>query len=240
MKIVATTRTKNEEENIERFCRAYIDTGLADLVLIADGGSDDDTVAIAESVPNVKVGEYSGQIFGVSGSNWRNPHGEQMNYVFDWATEEGADWIIFDDCDCVPNYMLKENGRRILEQSDHNFAFAVRLYFWGESQWFPGLSKDRDGEWMTSLWAWRAHFGFRASEADPWSHEFIKSMLYPPEDNQQLNILPPLALLHRPWPTEEKADAKREFYRAIGQHPKMKHPTEFGGQLEAIPEWMKD
>ncbi len=189
MKIIATTRTKNEEENIERFCRSYIDTGLADLVLIADGGSDDDTVAIAES---------------------------------------------------VPNYMLKENGRRVLEQSDHNFAFAVRVYFWGASQWFPGLSKDRDDQWTTSLWAWRSGLGFRASEVDPWRHGFIRAGIFPPEKKHRLDIMPPLALLHRPWPTEEKADAKREFYRAIGQHPKMKHPTEFGGQLEAIPEWMKD
>lgn len=240
MKIVATTRTKNEEENIERFCRAYIDTGLADLVLIADGGSDDDTVAIAESVPSVKVGEYSGQIFGVSGSNWRNPHGEQMNYVFDWATEEGADWIIFDDCDCSPNYLLKEQGRSLLENSDDRFAFAVRAYFWGKNQWFPGLSKDKDGEWMTSLWAWRSGIGFRASEDDPWKHEFIKGGIFPPTDEHRLDIFPPLALLHRPWPTEDKTEAKRAFYMDIGQHPNMLRPTEFGGPLEGLPEWMKD
>lgn len=243
MNIIATTRTRNEEENIEKFCRSYIESGLADQVLVADGGSDDETVAIAVSLPGVRIAEYSGQVFGVSGSNWRNPHGEQMNFVFDGATEEGADWIIFDDCDCTPNHLLQQGGREILESTDKPFVFAVRIYFWGEDEWFPNLSKTKEANWawLPSLWAWRANIGFRADETDPWRHRFIyKNEDFQLSKGERLDILPPSALLHRSWPTQEKADAKVGFYRAIGQHPKMLHPTKFGGPTEAILEWMED
>ncbi|GAH78398.1 unnamed protein product, partial [marine sediment metagenome] len=46
MKIMATTRTRNEEKNIARFVMSY---QWADKVLIADGGSTDDTVKIAKN-----------------------------------------------------------------------------------------------------------------------------------------------------------------------------------------------
>lgn len=239
MKIITIVRTRNEEENIERFCSAYINSGLAHMVLVADGGSDDDTVAIAESLPGVRVGEYSGQVFGGDYA-WRNPHGEHINFMIDWATEEGADWIIFDDCDSVPNNLLRQHGRSYLEESNCGYALAVRIYFWGPDQWFPGLSKDKAGNWMAGLWAWRSTKGFRADEADPWRHRFNRGFPLGVSDNDVLEILPSAALIHRPWPTEEKAQEKLNFYKGIGQHPDMQHPKTFGGLREAILEWMQD
>lgn len=239
MKIIAIVRTRNEEENIERFCRSYIESGLADQVLVADGGSDDDTVALARNLPNVMVDEYSGQVFG-DGNAWRNPHGGHINFLIDWASAEGADWIIFDDCDSVPNQLLKQQGRRFLEESNCGYAVAVRVYFWGPHRWFPGLSLDKAANWMAGLWAWRSNKGFRADEADPWKHRFNRSFPLGVIDNDVLEILPPTALLHRPWPTEDKAEAKRAFYRATGQHPKMQHPAQFGGRTVKRPEWMRD
>lgn len=244
--IVATiVRTRNEEYNIETFCRAYIDTRLADVVLVADGGSDDDTVAIAESVPGVKVRDFSGQIFNedeeedYDRSLWRNPHGLHINFMIDWAEEVGADWIIFDDCDCLPNLYLKGVGREIIEDTRKDFIYAVRIYHWGMDQWFPKLSinfKEGPEAWMPSLWAWRANQGFRASEDDPWRHEFIKR----PTAEEKRDLLPPLALLHYSWLTEEETEAKIDFYKSIGQHPTMLHPTApaFGGEPEALREWM--
>lgn len=239
MKIIATVRTRNEEENIEMFCRAYIDSGLADQVLVADGGSDDDTLAIAREIPGVYVGEFSGQVFG-NDNAWRNPHGEHINFLIDWASAEGADWIIFDDCDSVPNNLLRQHGRKILEKSDCGYALAVRIYFWGPDQWFPRLSKDGAGNWMAGLWAWRSNKGFRADETNPWRHRFNRT--FPQigtSDSDVREILPPAALLHRPWPTEEKAKAKLAFYKGTGQHPNMQHPKTFGGSIEAILEWME-
>ncbi|KKK75622.1 hypothetical protein LCGC14_2871880, partial [marine sediment metagenome] len=221
------------------FCHAYILSGLADQVLVADGGSDDDTVAIAEGLSGVKVAEYSGQVFGVSGSNWRNPHGEHINFLIDWASAEGADWIIFDDCDGVPNRLLQKRGREYLEESNCGYALAVRIYFWGSDQWFPELSKDRAGSWMAGLWAWRANKDLRADEANPWKHGFNRLFPLGVSDKDVLGILPPAALIHRPWPTEEKAQEKLEFYKGTGQHPGMQHPKIFGGRSEPIVEWMQ-
>ena len=46
-----------------------------------------------------------------------SPHEGQYDivtaFLIDWAEEEGADWIIFDDCDCIPNYKMKKLGRLI-------------------------------------------------------------------------------------------------------------------------------
>jgi hypothetical protein len=235
--IIATTRTRNEEANIEKFCLSYLEHDLADVVLVADGGSDDNTIEIAQNIPGVKVREFNERVEGGKGL-WRNPHGKHINFINDWAIEEGADWILFDDCDCVPNRLLQESGREILEGTDKLYAYAVRVYFWGDKLWFPSLSLKKGrtcSSWMHSLWGWRAGSGFRAKEADPWLHEFA----YTPTPDERQKIDPPLALLHRPWPTAEDTDRKVKFYREIGQHPKMLHPTEFGGATEPIKEWME-
>jgi glycosyltransferase involved in cell wall biosynthesis len=234
--IVATTRTRNEEANIEKFCLSYLEYDLADLVLIADGGSDDRTVEIAQSIPGVEVREFTERVIGEKGL-WRNPHGKHINFINDWAIEEGADWIIFDDCDCTPNRLLQARGRGILETTQKLYAYAIRIYFWGDEFWFPNLSIDskKGAEaWMYSLWGWRAISGLRANEEKPWSHEF----LYTPKPEEYQKFEPPMALLHRPWPTEEVTNKKLKFYRDSGQHPTMFHPTDFGGHMEPIKEWM--
>ena len=235
--IIATTRTKNEEANIEKFCRSYLEYDLADAVFVADGGSEDNTVEIAQSIPGVEVRKFNERVEGEKGL-WRNPHGKHINFINDWATDKGADWILFDDCDCTPNRLLQVRGRGILEETLKSYAYAVRMYFWGEKLWFPSLSinlKKAPDAWMYSIWGWRASSGFRASEADPWRHEFIRT----PTPNQYQKFEPPMALLHKPWPTEEDAQKKLKFYREIGQHPTMLHPTEFGGATEPIKEWME-
>lgn len=34
-----------------------------------------------------------------------------------------------------------------------------------------------------------------------------------------------------------RIDKYLDFYRESGQIPNMKHPTEFGGKVEPLPEW---
>jgi len=53
MKIFATVRTRNEKEHIEKFCESY--SQFVDTILVADGGSTDDTVLIASKYPKVKI-----------------------------------------------------------------------------------------------------------------------------------------------------------------------------------------
>ena len=66
MKIVVIVRTKNEGLNMGRFCTNYRD--CADLILVADGGSEDHTVDIAKCFANVKVRDFTERIeFEVNG-----------------------------------------------------------------------------------------------------------------------------------------------------------------------------
>ncbi len=55
--IIAMVRTRNEEMNIGAFCESY--QGIADKILVADGGSNDDTVEIALGYPKVKVRNFT-------------------------------------------------------------------------------------------------------------------------------------------------------------------------------------
>ena len=87
MKIITTTRVRNESKNIERFCKAY---WWVDKILIADGGSEDNTLLLANQFPNVKTENFKVKIYGEN-NLWRNPHGRHMNFLFTWAKREGAD-----------------------------------------------------------------------------------------------------------------------------------------------------
>src|SRR5690349_6931588 len=103
MKICVAVRVRDEERNIERFCANY---AWADSILIADGGSQDKTKELALQYPNVKIRDFHEQVL-MKHKMVRNPHGQHLNFLIDWAfAEDGADWIIMDDADCFPNYMV--------------------------------------------------------------------------------------------------------------------------------------
>lgn len=234
MKIIATVRTRNEESNIERFCMSY---QWADSILVADGGSDDRTVEIASRMPNTQVRGFHIRIPMRNGL-WRNPHGAHINYLIDWATEEGADWIIFDDCDCFPNALLKRDGRWMMETTKSSYINAVRLYAYGKDQHFRKLAQPvHDGVWSPSAWAWRASTGWRFKEDHP---EKLQEMIYPAPVDQSLDLLPPYCLVHHPWPTNEAVEKKLNYYRLSYEVPNMLHPLEFGGALEPLPDWAEE
>jgi len=225
MKIVVVVRTKNETRNIARFCVAYKE--CADLVLVADGGSEDDTVSIARRFENVKVRHFKERL-EFPGGLWRNPHGKHMNFMFDWAIEEGANWIIYDDCDSVPTAALKENIRSIMTSAAYPILCADRLYIWGKDKYFPGLNKP-----WTPPYAWKPEAGIVACEEKPLRCQLLN---IPPRD-ERVTLQPPLCCLHYFCPDRETAQAKVDFYRAIGEQKNAEHPRVFGGPLEDLPEW---
>lgn len=224
MKIVVICRARNEERNIARFCKAY---NFADKILIADGGSRDNTLMIAGAYPNIRIKHFEGRVY--SGDHYRNPHGTHINFLIDWALEEGADWIIFDDCDCVPTVALMRDARGILSDTDKGVIELYRLYIWGSREYFPELNEAGQ-----SLWAWRRGMNIRAIEPDPQptSYEMTK---WPIE--MALKLEPPLACLHYFCPDEETVKKKLAFYRQ--DTPETKHPLEGCGRLEELPEWAK-
>lgn len=225
MKIVVICRTRNEAHNIDRFCRAY---AWADAVLIADGGSIDNTLDRARHYSNVRVDLFTEKVF--SGDYWRNPHGRHINFMIDWAIREEASWIIFDDCDCVPSRTLQEDCRSILEDTDKKVILLYRLYLWGSDQYFPDLNKVGQ-----SLWSWRADMPVRALEDNPWSHDIIPCW----SGDDVLNLEPPHACLHYFCPDEVTVKRKLSFYRDSGEQPEALHPLEGCGPLKELPEWAK-
>jgi len=232
IKVVATTRTRNEQRNIAYFCNSY---KFADKILIADGGSEDNTIQIASCYPNVEVREFSEKIYSKNGE-WRNPRGVHQNFLIDWAMEEEADWMILDDTDCRPNAYLKQDYQSIMRNNPKkDFIYAVRLYIWGYDKHFPKLSKLED-KWLYSIWAWRLNSGFRFKEDNPWLLEFDR-----PEKHKILELeTPPYCLLHYPWKDENEVQRKMNFYNSMPESHDLDHPLEVFGKLEDLPDWASE
>lgn len=229
MKIVATVRTRNEARNIEKFCLSY---QWADLILVADGGSEDNTIEVASLQPKTKVRSFT-ERRGMRNRYWRNPEGAHLNFLADWAMEEGADWIIEDDCDCRPNYLLKENARGIFESTEMNFILAVRMYLWRDGDHFPNMaSPGGKKKWEASFWAWRATVPLRFYDSS-FAYEFTPK----PTVDDSLRLLPPYCLLHYSWVDEDVLRKKMKFYDESGQIPGIRYPLDYAGELEPLPEW---
>lgn len=227
MRIVAATRTRNEEDHIVRFCRTY--GAFCDDLVIVDGGSDDWTVRIANALPKTHVVHFDEQVMGENGL-WRNPHGKHINLCIETAEELGADWVIFDDCDDYPNYLLQEQAREILESTDKAAVLAYRMYMFGAYRYFPQMNEPGQ-----SLWAWNVNkIQLYAGEDDPWKHRISY-----PEEEDILKLDFPLALLHFFAENEVTTVQKLDFYTRSGQHPELQHPLKVNGPLEDVPEFAR-
>lgn len=227
MRVIATVRARDNEDIIERFCMAY--QNIADLILVADGGSTDKTVEIAQAMPKTKVLHFE-ERQQVNNDMWINPQGAHLNFLFEHAKEEGADWITFDDSDCVPNFLLRGQARHRLRSAmlkDQMAVFVRRVYFWGEDKIFPNLHKPN-----TSLWAWRAEVPIHGNT------ELLHLQVLGAREARDgaMHLEFPYCLLHYPWPSEEAAVAKTDWYRKTGVQPQSQHPLVWGGPLENA-EW---
>jgi glycosyltransferase involved in cell wall biosynthesis len=239
-KIVVLVRTRDEEHRIAKFCNAY---KSADLVLVADGGSLDRTKKIAQTFDNVVVRDYPGRV-QMNNGLWRNNDADHVNWLIKWSKEYDPDWVILDDCDMVPNRLMKREYRKIFAKTDCDYVMATKLYLWGKDQHFPYMAKPGAGhtEWEPSLWAWRGNqdfwmvdvppaFTFRIGKLD------VKDLHF---DAKTLDIFPPCCLLHYSWDDPERVEKKVKFYRESGLIPTMAYPLQFAWPLEPLPSWAKD
>jgi glycosyltransferase involved in cell wall biosynthesis len=224
MKIIATTRTLNEAANIDRFCQCYQWT---DAILIADGGSKDGTVTRAKKHKNVAVRAFNKRI--CRNGLWRNPHGKHINFLINWAIREGADWIIFDDVDCVPTVELQRDLRPLMETINGRIIMLYRLYIWGQDKYFADM--NRFGQ---SLYAWRLPSKIRAWEGDPLKHRISG---WNPED--EIRLESPLSCLHYFFPDEETVERKKAFREGLGIHKYEPHPLAAFGPLQPLPKWAR-
>lgn len=225
MKIIATTRTLNEAANIDRFCQCY---QWADKILIADGGSTDGTPELAAKYDKTLVRSFDKRVY--RNGLWRNPHGQHINFLIDWATDEGADWIIFDDADCVPTIAMQNEARGIMDKATMPVISLYRLYIWGQDRYFPEMNYPGQ-----SLYAWRlGDIPIRAREWDPFQHRL---MGWIKEDEEKL--LEPFCCLHYFFPNEAAVKRKKAFREGLGIHKIEPHPLHSFGQLDPLPDWAR-
>lgn len=234
--IIVCVRTLNEVHRIERFCESYKD---ADLIIVADGGSQDGTQEAAREFKNVWLTHFTERTELANGY-WRNNDSRHANFLFGLAYDYKPDWIIYDDCDCVPNALLRKEYRHILETTDCDVVMAVRLYLWGLDQHFPRMAQPGElGKWETSLYAWRGNLDLWTINVPP-AYDFriggIKVADFR-NDAKTLEVFPPYVLRHESWDNAERVEKKIQYYRESGFISNMAHPLEFAGVLEPLPKW---
>jgi hypothetical protein len=238
MKIVASCRTKNEEKHIRQWCESYSE--FADILLVADGGSEDNTIKIALEYPKVEVRDYPVTVELRDGS-LRNPDGPHVQFLVDWATEIGGDWIVHQDADQRPNKILKRDARKILANLDKDFFQVTQIFLWGKDRYFRNLS-FQNGRWMQGLWAWKLSSGLKILDNMP-HYEFSldgKISLDINKSGREYNLLPPYCFMHYGWQTEQETVAHVNYYRRTGLINGMRHPLDFGGTPVPLLDWMEE
>ena len=227
MKIVVAARCRNEEEHVERFLHGY---SFADQIVISDGGSTDNSVKLLENRDKVKLFHFDEEET-VNGVTW-NPDAPHMNFVLDKAKELDPDWLIFDDFDDVPNYLLRENARYLFEEVvDASQVNAFRLYLWGDTQFFPKMNNHFDPLYR-SIWAWKPKE--QDIYADMTKHH---GTLVGTDDKTAYAIQLPMCLLHKSW-HPDTIQEKIKFYTAVGIQ--MQHPFIFAGEPQILPEFARE
>ena len=235
MKIVTICRTLNEERNINQFCKSH---SFSDLILIADGGSEDKTVRLAKKFDNVKVRNFREKV-ELKNGYWCNPDWKHRNFMIEWAEEEGADWIIMDDADTNPNKLLADDVRDIFQTTQYSYVQVAQLYMWGKDKFFPKMSKINNGEYEVGLWAWKPETKLRTYGEIP--HYFFvyngsnKMIDFTKIESQRL--MPPYCRLHNNFPDIETTNRKLKYYKESGLMEGIRHPFEYCGALENLPEW---
>jgi len=241
-KIVVIVRTLNERKHIERFCKGY---AWADKILIADGGSEDNTIALGLQFPNVEIRNFDVRVH--RNGIWRNPEGAHINFLIDWATkEEHAEWIVMDDCDSTPNENLQRSARDYFRGCASQSMWMLRMYLYGTTQWFNELTgttippqsllDGRPVDWY-GLWGWRADVGLRWWEDDPWTMTLIEPNVIKDGTITKCRLDYPNCLLHYFCLDTEETDRKWTFYKKMHNNFLMKHPLETNGPLAPLPEW---
>lgn len=236
--ITVLVRARDEEKRVDKFCRAYAG---ATRILIADGGSLDKTKEIASKYKNVIIRDFTGRIQLANGY-WRNNDADHANFLIEWAKEYNTQWCIYDDMDCVPNYLLKQEYRKLLEETAENVVMAVRIYHWGTDEWFPDFSSPA-GHYEASLWAWRGSLNFSFIDNPP-AYWFAVNGQQVEKNDLHLgftvrDIYPPHCLLHYSWDDETVA-YKIKNYRESGFIPSYVNPLQFAGHKEPILDWMHE
>jgi glycosyltransferase involved in cell wall biosynthesis len=228
MQLLVLVRVKNERLNIERFCRNY---GWADRILVADSGSIDGTVELAQTLPKVEVRHFLRKFN--RGNFIDVPESSHTQFLIEWALEkndDGESWLIIDDCDCWPNPYLKRDARSLFQKAHDDGYDQVntnRLYIYKDRGYFPELNKAG-----TSMWGWRPSKKFVWTDGDE-SHLTFHGL-----DDKHFTVDYPYCLLHHSWPNEQVLQMKMERWRLRGEL--REDPRKWAGPLVPLPEFASE
>ena len=220
--MIVIVRTLNEAKNIERFCRGY---DFADRILIADGGSTDATLELANQFGNVEIREFEERVEMPYG--FMNPESRHFNFVLNWAKEYEPEWVIYDDCDSIPNKFLYRDAIELLAMAQHPVLHVRRLYLWLKDQYFPKMGRG------ASLWAWQPDkINIYGEDKKDYGVQ-IRGI---PDETGRDELDFPYCLLHDFYPDDETVQYKMERYAAWGMP--QEHPLEWRyAPPEPLPEW---
>ncbi len=209
LNVVSMCCVLNEERNIERYCQVY--ERFVDTMVICDGGSTDNTVKLAKQFPKVDVVHFDKLIdFGGIPSN---PLEEIHNFAYKATKKHNPDWIVTDECDSLPTFVLQKSIREILEGAVKDIIGVTRVYIVGNDEYFPALSMKGFFGWAHRPDKVNGHYGgnkFAGIPRPDFPH---------PDTELWRELEPPLSLLHYGWPDKETVAFKTKRYKANGALP---------------------
>ena len=236
MMIAVIARCLNEQRNAKVFCSNY---SWADAIIISDGGSTDGTLDIVTRFPNTVVTHFQKKE-QLGDGHFMNPESDHLNSAIAVALNWGADWIVYDDMDSFPNWLLYPKARdyfRIAEQQGKTEVFARRYYMWGYKEYLPKLSSDNPPvdsvNPMHSIWGWHKTAPIHGSKP---GQKFIEIGGINPNIDAKLFIPDNECLVHYSWPTPQVVEEKMRRYASWGSP--QNHPLDAFGPAEKAPAYM--
>lgn len=142
MKLIVVIPTYNEAENIEPMTQALLDLEIRELeILVVDDASPDGTGAIADELAVKHPGRF--HIMHRTG-----PRGLGLAYIdgFNWALQQGADYIVQMDCDF--SHSPKYIPQFLKHIEDYDVVVGSRYVKGGKTDESWGF-----GRWFLSWWA---------------------------------------------------------------------------------------
>lgn len=237
MRIVVIARCLNEERNVKMFCSNY---SWADAIVLSDGGSTDRTLEIAARFPNVVISHFNKKADLVDG-RFMNPENDHLNHAIQEGRNLDADWLVCEDLDSFPNYLLYPKVReyfQLAETQGKIEVFSRRYYMWGYKEYFPKLASDNpipgSVNPMHSIWAWHRTATICGNKP---GEKFIEFGGLSPNIDQKLFFPDNICLLHYAWPNEKIVQEKMARYASWGA-PQL-HPFGAFGPTAPALDFMK-
>lgn len=230
MNIVVATRCLNESENIYRFLKGY---EFATHIVVSEGGSTDDSMSKLQDDDRVHIVPFE-EYETHNGHRW-NPDNNHIQHCIDEALKYDPDWLILDDMDDVPNYLLRQEAAYLLSRCDKLQVNAYRLYLWGDGYFFPDMNGGLQADGLLhdayrSVWAWQPK-KIKIGTDKSVKHGTLIGLA---QDGDIEKIHLPFCLLHKSW-HPDTIQAKLDRYNSIGLP--MHHPLSFAGKPERLPSW---